>query len=70
MPSKFKFAGALCESPRLFCGDSHSNAAFHFPLIIRVYPAALTVRVHEVPRPVRVHSQGGWVRNGIKVDWI
>ncbi len=43
---------------------------FIFALIIRVHPAALTVRVHEVPRPVRVRSQGGWVRNGIKVDWI
>ena len=29
--SKFKFAGVLCESPsRLFCSDSHSDAAFHF----------------------------------------
>jgi hypothetical protein len=36
-----------------------------FAPIVRVHPAALTVRVHEVPRPVRVRLQGGWVRNGI-----
>ena len=68
MLSKFKFAGALCESPHLFCGDSHSNAPFIVAPIVRVHPAALTVRVHEVPRPVRVRSYGGWVRNGIKVN--
>ena len=27
--SKFKFSGMLCELLHLFCGDSHSNAAFH-----------------------------------------
>ena len=70
MLSKFKFDGALCELSRLFCGDSHSDAAFIFGPIVRVHPAALTVRVHEVPRPVRVRSQGGSVRDGIKVDWI
>ena len=36
-----------------------------FAPIVRVHPAALTVRVHEVPRPVRVRLQGDWVRNGI-----
>ena len=43
---------------------------FIFAPIVRVHPAAAapTVGVHEVPRPVRVRSQGGWVRNGIKVD--
>ena len=40
------------------------------PLIVRVHPAALTDRVHEEPQPVRVSLQGGWVRNGIKVDMI
>jgi len=44
---------------------------FIFALIVRVHPAALTVRVHEVPRPVRVRSKGCcWVRNGIMVDWL
>ncbi len=53
----------LCESPQ-------KMPLFIFAPIARVHPAALTVRVHEVPQPVRVRSQGGWVRNGIKVDWI
>ena len=44
--------------------------SFVFAPIVRVHSAALTVRVHEVPRPVMVRSQGGWVRNGIKVDWL
>ena len=70
MLSKFKFAGMLCELPRLSCGDSHIDAAFHFFPIIRVHPATLTIRVHEVPRPVRFRLQGGCVRNRIKVDWI
>jgi hypothetical protein len=43
---------------------------FMFALIVRVHPAAPTVREHEVPQLVRVCSQGGWVRNGITVDWI
>ena len=41
---------------------------FNFAPIVRVHPTALTVRVHEVRQPIRVRSQGGWVRNGIKVD--
>ena len=63
MLSEFKFAGALCKSPQ-------NMPPFNFAPIVRVHPAALTVRVHEVPRPVRVRSQGGSVRDGIKVDWI
>ena len=43
---------------------------FIFALIVRVHPAAPTVSGHEVPLPARVRSQGAWVRNGIKVDWI
>ena len=43
---------------------------FIFAPIVRVHQAALTVRVHEVPRPVRVCSHGGWVRNVMKVDWL
>ena len=43
---------------------------------VRVHPAAPTFRVHpaaptlgytRLPRPVRVRSWGGWVRNGIKI---
>jgi hypothetical protein len=41
-----------------------------FAPIVRVHPAALTVRVHEVPRPVRVCLQGEWFINGIRVDWL
>ena len=41
-----------------------------FAPIVRVHPAALTVRVHEVPRPVRVYLQGEWFINGIRVDWL
>ncbi len=38
---------------------------------VRMHPAALTtVRVYQVPRPVRVRLQGGCVRNRIKVNWI
>ena len=40
-------------------------APFIFAPIVRVHPAALTVKVHEVPRAVRVRSQGGWVRNEV-----
>ena len=43
---------------------------FIFGPIVRVHLAAPTVRVHEVPRPVRVSLQGGWFRNGVKVDWL
>ena len=53
-----------------FAATHTAMAPFIFAPIVRVHPAALTVRVHEVPQPVRVCSQGGWVRNGIKVDWI
>ena len=67
MLSNVKLAGALCESLRLFCG---AMPPFICAPFVRVHPAALTIRSHEVPRPVRVCSQGGWVRNGIKVDWI
>ena len=66
--SKFKFAGALCES--LLWWLTQQCHLFIFAPIIRFHPAALIVRVHEVPRPVRVRSQGGWVRNGIRVDWL
>jgi hypothetical protein len=47
-------AGALCELPRLFCSNSHSNAVFNFCPDVRVHqlprrsgeaPAALIVRV-------------------------
>ena len=65
-----KFAGALCESPQktpfLFFAPVvrvHPSA-----LSVRVHPAAPTVRMHEVTRPVRVCLQGGWVRNGIRVN--
>jgi hypothetical protein len=62
---------ARCVSRRISFAATHTAMP---PLIVapivRVHLAALTVRVHEVPRPVRVCSQGGWVRNGIKVDWI
>ena len=43
---------------------------------VRVHPAAPTFRIHpaaptlgytRLPRPVRVRSWGGWVRNGIKI---
>ncbi len=43
---------------------------------VRVHPAAPTFRVHpaaptlgytRLPRPVRVRSWGGWVRNGINI---
>ena len=44
------------------------STPFIFAPIVRVHPTALTVRVHEVRQPIRVRSQGGWVRNGIKVD--
>jgi hypothetical protein len=34
---------------------------------IRVHPAAPTLGYTRLPRPVRVRSWGGWVRNGIKI---
>ena len=47
------------------------DAVTHTAPIVRVHPAVPTVRVHEVPRPAaRVHSQGDWVRNEIKVIWF
>jgi hypothetical protein len=59
-----------CVSRRVSFATTHTAMPpFIVAPIVRVHPAALTVRVHEVPRPVRVCSQGGWVRNGIKVDW-
>jgi hypothetical protein len=63
---------ARCVSRRRvsFAATHTATAPFIFAPIVRAHPAALTVRVHELPRPVRVCSQGGWVRNGIKVDWI
>ena len=61
-----------CVSRRVSFAVTHTAMPpFIFAPIVRVHPAVPTVRVHEVPRPVsRVRSQGGWVRNGIKVDWI
>ena len=53
-----------------FAATHTAMPPFICALIVRVHPAAPTVRVHEVLRPVRVCSQGGWVRNGVKVDWI
>ena len=53
-----------------FAATHTAMSPFIFAPIVTVHPAAPTVRVHEVPRPVRVRSQGGWVRNEIKVDWI
>jgi hypothetical protein len=62
---------ARCASRRIsFAATLTAMPPFIVAPIVRVHPAALTVRVHEVPRPVRVCLQGGWVRNGIKVDWI
>ena len=55
-----------CVSRRVSFATTHTAMPpFIVAPIIRVHPAALTVRVHEVPRPVRVCLQGGWVRNGI-----
>jgi len=54
----------------LFVTTHTAMPPFIFAPIFRVHPAVLTVRVHEVPPPVRVSLQGGWVRNGIKVDWL
>ncbi len=34
---------------------------------VRVHPAAPTLGYTRLPRPVRVRSWGGWVRNGIKI---
>ncbi len=57
----------LIVPSKLFCGDSHSDAAFHFfAPIFKEYLAAPAIRIHEVPRPVRVRWQGGWVRNGLR----
>jgi hypothetical protein len=60
------------ESPLSFVATHTAMPPFIFAPIVRVHPAALSVldRVHEVLRPVRVRSQGGWVRNGITVDWL
>ena len=61
---------ARCVSRRVSFATTHTAMPpFIVAPIVRVHPAALTVTVHEVPRPVRVCLQGGWVRNGIKVDW-
>jgi hypothetical protein len=56
----------LCELQRLFCGDSHSNNACHFALIVKVHTAALIDRVHEVPGPVRVHLARGLGEMGLR----
>jgi hypothetical protein len=62
-------AGAARAKPE------HDQAAPSCP-DVRVHPAAPTFRVHpaaptlgytRLPRPVRVRSWGGWVRNGIKI---
>ena len=34
---------------------------------VRVHPAAPTLGYTRLPRPVRVCSWGGWVRNGIRI---
>jgi hypothetical protein len=62
----------VCELPLSFVATHTVMPPFIFAPIVRVHPAALTIldRVHEVPQPVRVRSQGDWVRNGIKVDWF
>ncbi len=59
-------AGALCELPRLFCGNSHSGAAFNFCPDIRVH--GLPQRLGEAPAApiVRVASSrglGSWCKN-------
>ena len=59
-------AGALCELSRLFCGNSHSDAAFNFCPDVRVHwlprhygeaPAALIVKV-----ACRGVGLGGWCK--------
>jgi hypothetical protein len=45
------------------CPDQVAPAAPTF----RVHPAALTLGYTRLPRPVRVRSWGGWVRNGMRI---
>ena len=58
-------AGALCELPHLFCGNSHSNAAFNFAPTLG-YIGCPEVRVRH---RLGLHAGGGWVV-GVKIEII
>ena len=56
-------AGALCELPRLFGGNSHSNAAFNFcPDQLGCVQLPRPVRVHRLPRKLGLCAAAPIVR--------
>ena len=66
-------ACALCELPRLFGGNSHSDAAFSFCPDVRVHRLT-DVRVrHRLPRWLGLRAVGGlgsWSKNKLAIFFL
>ena len=55
----------------LFCGDSHSNATFLFlPRSLGFTRLPWLLECMRCPDQLGFVHRGGWVRNGIRVDWL